>query len=102
VNELPLIPDVDPPPDVGDAVTTALWYRERTKHHLRRYARSAGSLDWATQPDPFRTFAGASTVPLPFVADRLTPAYADLYRPRAVAAQPAKGSDNPPVRSRRR
>jgi SagB-type dehydrogenase family enzyme len=88
VNELPLIPDVGPPPDVADAATTALWYHERTKHHLRRYARSAGSLDWATQPDPFRTFSGAPTVPLPLVADRLTPAYADLYRPGAVAPQP--------------
>src|SRR5205823_1269930 len=88
VTELPLTPDADPPPGAADSVTTALWYHERTKHHLRRYARAPGSLDWATQPDPFRTFPGTPTVPLPLVADGLTPAYADLYRPGAVAPQP--------------
>ena len=67
----------DSSPEVADAATTAVRYHERTKHHLHRYARSSGSLDWATQPDPFRTFSGAPTVWLPLVAERLTPAYAD-------------------------
>lgn len=43
---------------------TALAYHETTKHHFNRFARSAGYLDWATQPDPFRRFAGASLIPL--------------------------------------
>jgi SagB-type dehydrogenase family enzyme len=38
----------------------AIDYHEATKHYFDRFARSAGRLDWATQPDPFRTFAGTS------------------------------------------
>lgn len=78
----------DPSPEVADAAMTALRYHERTKHHLHRYARSSGSLDWANQPDPFRTFSGAPIVRLPLVADRLTSSYGNLYRPEAVAPQP--------------
>jgi SagB-type dehydrogenase family enzyme len=36
-----------------------LSYHDRTKHHLDRYARSLGFLDWETQPDPFRQYEGA-------------------------------------------
>src|SRR5688572_30569933 len=43
----------------------ALDYHERTKHGFNRFARSAGVLDWATQPDPFRRFTGAPLVVLP-------------------------------------
>ena len=39
-------------------------YHEQTKHHFNRFARSLGYLDWATQPHPFRTFAGAETIDL--------------------------------------
>src|SRR5262249_62332693 len=41
-------------------------YHERTKHHFHRFAASAGYMDWATQPDPFRRYEGASLVRLPF------------------------------------
>ena len=37
-------------------------YHERTKHHYHRYAASLGYMDWATQPDPFRRYAGAALV----------------------------------------
>jgi SagB-type dehydrogenase family enzyme len=46
------------------AVQCVLRYHEQTKHHLNRYARSLGYLDWATQPDPFRRFDGAPQIPL--------------------------------------
>ena len=36
-----------------------LSYHQQTKHHLDRYARSLGYLDWASQPNPFRTFQGS-------------------------------------------
>ena len=39
-------------------------YHDGTKHHFHRFARSSGLLDWASQPHPFRSFAGAPTVPL--------------------------------------
>jgi SagB-type dehydrogenase family enzyme len=39
---------------------TAVRYHDSTKHHFNRFARSLGYLDWATQPDPFRRYQGAS------------------------------------------
>ncbi|MFN7983538.1 MAG: SagB/ThcOx family dehydrogenase [Vicinamibacterales bacterium] len=44
---------------------TVIAYHERTKHHFHRYAASLGFMDWATQPDPFRRFAGADLFQLP-------------------------------------
>ena len=40
-------------------------YHERTKHRFHRYAAAQGYMDWATQPDPFRRYAGADLVRLP-------------------------------------
>jgi SagB-type dehydrogenase family enzyme len=70
------------------AIEVALAYHRRTKHHLHRYAASPGFLDWATQPDPYRTYVGAETVALPLVADRLEAGYAELYSPDAIATLP--------------
>ena len=42
----------------------ALEYHEVTKHFFNRFARSAGYLDWASQPNPFRRFEGASELAL--------------------------------------
>jgi SagB-type dehydrogenase family enzyme len=39
-------------------------YHDGTKHHFERFARSLGYLDWASQPRPFRAFAGTVTFPL--------------------------------------
>ncbi len=55
---------------------------------MDRYARSPGYLDWATQPNPFRTFEGARRVDLPLAADGLNILFADLFTPLAVPAQP--------------
>ncbi len=43
----------------------AVRYHDSTKHHFNRFARSLGYLDWATQPDPFRRYAGAAVRELP-------------------------------------
>ena len=40
-------------------MNTVLDYHKRSKHHLDRYAPGPGGLDWASQPDPFRSFEGA-------------------------------------------
>jgi SagB-type dehydrogenase family enzyme len=69
-------------------------YHDGTKHHFGRFARSLGYLDWASQPAPFRTYAGAPQIPLHpgprASADRYArrPArYDELYkRPTAPAA----------------
>jgi SagB-type dehydrogenase family enzyme len=67
-----------------DPIRQALAYHRRTKHHLHRYAASLGYLDWAAQPDPFRTFAGAAAVDLPLLADALAASYGDLFVPGRI------------------
>jgi len=55
-----------------DPLATVRAYHDQTKHHVNRYARSLGYLDWATQPDPFRRFTGSEIVDLvdPFARAR--------------------------------
>ncbi len=55
-------------------------YHQRTKHSSRRYARGPGFLDWETQPDPFRTYAGARRVALPLRQEAATPAWGELEK----------------------
>ncbi|OIO55710.1 MAG: nitroreductase [Alphaproteobacteria bacterium CG_4_10_14_0_2_um_filter_63_37] len=52
-----------PPQDTP--LETIRAYHNRTKHRLDRYAAGPGYLDWDTQPDPFRRFAGCPLLPLP-------------------------------------
>ena len=47
-----------------DPLATVREYHEQTKHHFNRFARSLGYLDWATQPEPFRTFDGCRRIDL--------------------------------------
>src|SRR5437763_16477854 len=73
------------PPDIDDdAIRRTLSYHRRTKHHPHRYAASSGYLDWANQPDPFRTYGGAPALDLPLLADAVTATYGDLFIPGAV------------------
>ncbi len=69
-------------------VDAVLDYHSRTKHHLHRFAASLGYLDWATQPDPFRTFDGAQTIALPLSAERLAQARYDELYSLGIAALP--------------
>ncbi len=63
-------------------------YHERTKHHFHRFAASLGYMDWATQPDPFRRYAGADLVRLPLPkAGRPLP-YWQLYAIGTVPPEP--------------
>jgi len=48
----------------GDALARVYAYHDRTKHHVNRFARSLGYLDWANQPNPFRTYEGAPRIDL--------------------------------------
>jgi SagB-type dehydrogenase family enzyme len=63
-------------------------YHERSKHRLERYAPGPGYMDWATQPDPFRTYAGAPRVELPLVADALAVRFNDVRRGALPAPAP--------------
>ncbi len=69
-------------------VDSVLHYHETTKHQPHRLARSPGYLDWATQPDPFRRFRGAPTLPLLLGDVAPSPSYDDLYDPGAISPQP--------------
>jgi SagB-type dehydrogenase family enzyme len=65
---------------------TPFEYHDGTKHHVNRFARSLGYLDWAAQPALFRSFAGAPVFPLfpGAPAPRVSPApvaYDDLFIP---------------------
>ena len=67
-------------------------YHDGTKHHFHRFAQSLGYLDWASQPKPFREFAGTPGFPLypaPGVevrgyAPRRT-TFSELYQPGFMA-----------------
>ncbi len=64
-----------------------LAYHARTKHRPGRYAASLGYLDWATQPNPFRIYAGAEAVPLARPAGDVladSPPLRALFEPGAV------------------
>jgi SagB-type dehydrogenase family enzyme len=63
-------------------------YHEDSKHHLRRYAPGPGYLDWANQPDPFRTYRGAPSVALALAADGLGVRFADVRAGRLLAPAP--------------
>ena len=68
---------------------TAIAYHDRTKHHFQAYAAGPGGLDWATQPNPFRRFAGCVQLPLPLLEDTtLSARYVDLYQAGAITARP--------------
>jgi SagB-type dehydrogenase family enzyme len=73
-------------PDESRRASALFDYHERSKHRLDRYAPGPGGLDWANQPDPFRRFAGAQTVKLPFAADRLATRYNAIRRGDLPAA----------------
>jgi SagB-type dehydrogenase family enzyme len=70
----------------NDSVVRA--YHRRSKHHLDRYAAGPQGLDWDSQPDPFRRFAGCEQVALPLSGETLPAEYGELYRPGAIAPRP--------------
>ena len=64
---------------------TAQQYHDGTKHHFHRFAPALGYLDWASQPNPFRSF-GVPAIPLSRSlpgAARVT--YDRLFQPPAGA-----------------
>ncbi len=65
-----------------------LQYHEETKHHFRRYARSAGHMDWDNQPEPFRFYRGTDPVPLPLLEEDSLADYMTLYTRDMVEPSP--------------
>ncbi len=60
-------------------VEVVLRYHQETKHHIERYARSLGYLDWDTQPNPFRFYEGITPLKLPFSKEDPKASHLDLY-----------------------
>ncbi|MDD2904965.1 MAG: SagB/ThcOx family dehydrogenase [Sulfurimonas sp.] len=54
---------------------TIFQYHEETKHSQKRYARSLGYMDWANQPNPYRSYSGAQELLLPLADAHVTPPY---------------------------
>jgi SagB-type dehydrogenase family enzyme len=63
-------------------------YHDRTKHSFRRFARSLGYLDWASQPDPFRRYRGAPILSLPRTPLASEVPYYRLYEPPSTLPAP--------------
>src|SRR5579872_3578890 len=68
---------------VPERLEAVLAYHERTKHAFNHYAPGPGYLDWETQPDPFRRYAGAPLLPL----DHVPPGDSPLYEPSFLHGQ---------------
>lgn len=54
-------------------------YHRATKHQYQAYANGPGYLDWATQPDPFRRYAGAPLIELETIEPADEPLYDDVF-----------------------
>ncbi|HXN06539.1 MAG TPA: SagB/ThcOx family dehydrogenase, partial [Nitrospiria bacterium] len=65
-------------------------YHQQTKHHFHAYAPGPPRLDWATQPNPFRRYEGATLLPL----EHLPPGDTPLYGPAFMAGHIAPESLN--------
>ncbi len=63
-------------------------YHEETKHHVHRFARSPGYMDWNNQPIPFRFYTGPPPVSLPFLHTDPATDYRDLYVCNSRPARP--------------
>jgi SagB-type dehydrogenase family enzyme len=54
-------------------------YHNETKHSQQRYARSLGYMDWATQPNPYRTYTDTKKVQLPLSFENNTLEYSQIF-----------------------
>lgn len=54
-------------------------YHETTKHSALKHARSLGYMDWATQPNPYRSYNGAQKIKLKLSTGNITPLYTDIF-----------------------
>jgi SagB-type dehydrogenase family enzyme len=76
------------PSPAANAAEVILAYHERTKHRLERYAAGPETLDWSSQPNPFREFSGAPRILLPLAADTVTTPFSEIYSGRNQPAAP--------------
>ena len=70
-----------------DRLALARGYHQRSKHRLEAYAAGPDTLDWDSQPDPFRRYIGAPLSLLPLGADSVTTPWSMLFDPGAIGPQ---------------
>ena len=70
------------------ALDSVYEYHDQTKHHLHRYARALGYMDWDSQPDPFRRYEQALILPLEHPEITETPSYDSLFDPWQEPVEP--------------
>ncbi|MBU1689562.1 MAG: SagB/ThcOx family dehydrogenase [Gammaproteobacteria bacterium] len=70
------------------ALDTVLAYHQRSKHQFQRYAAGPDGMDWNSQPDPFRTYAGSPRLELPLLDASAGPGYAEFYQQPGIEPQP--------------
>ena len=58
-------------------------YHNETKHSQQRYARSLGYMDWATQPNPYRTYIDTKKTTLPLSFENKTLEYSQIFNQEA-------------------
>ena len=54
-------------------------YHNETKHSQQRYAKSLGYMDWATQPNPYRTYMDTKKTKLPLSFENKTLEYSQIF-----------------------
>lgn len=73
-------------PTQSDRLQSVFDYHQATKHRFEAFASGPGFLDWATQPDPFRRYAGARLITLETVAPTDEPRFDAIFTPGCMPA----------------
>ncbi len=76
-------PDEVPAPDARELVRG---YHRATKHHIGRYARGPHDLNWDTQPNPFRRYAGCEVIQLDQPDESASPSLDSVVQEGGVAS----------------
>ncbi len=77
---------------MNSTLQSVLRYHARTKHHFHAYARGPGYLNWDSQPDPFRRYAGAELLHLDQVSPVDQPPYELAFLPGNLPVRPLERS----------
>ncbi len=63
-------------------------YHNETKHSYNKYAKSLGYMDWATQPDPYRSYTNTKQIKLPLSFRNNTLKYNDIFNKNKIQTAP--------------
>ena len=81
--------DIIYPPARSERLQEVFDYHQATRHRFEAFASGPDMLDWATQPDPFRRYAGARLIRLETVAPTDEPGFDAIFTPADMPAPAA-------------